>query len=90
MGGDEMGNLGAYQIFTTAAKKAGGVEALLKTIKGDAFGKGVKVGAVGGGLVVGGVVAVTNRLLKVREARAEEAEKQLKDLVRESTDLKDS
>ncbi|MFF3407502.1 hypothetical protein ACFYW8_15115 [Streptomyces sp. NPDC002742] len=96
-----MGNLGAYEAFSTAAKKAGGVDALLDLIKKAAFDKGASagfakgaaVGAVGGGLVVSGVVAVTTRVRsaqKAREVRAEEAEEQLKDLVRESTDLKDS
>jgi hypothetical protein len=87
-----MGNLGAYQVLTTAAKNAGGVDALLREIKKAAFDKGVKVGAVGGGLAVGGVVAVASRVRgaqKAREARAEEAEAQLKAQVQESTDLND-
>lgn len=96
-----MGNLGAYEEFSTAAKKAGGVDALLDVIKkaafdkgsSDGFTKGVVAGVVGGGLVVGGAVAAANRVrgaYKVRRTKAEEAEAKLKDLVRESTDLKDS
>ncbi|MEU5267103.1 hypothetical protein [Streptomyces hygroscopicus] len=88
-----MGNLGAYQAITTAAKAAGGVDKLISTIKKAAFAKGVAAGAVGGVLAACGGFAVTGRVrdaLKAREARAEEAEEQLKALVREAMDLKDS
>ncbi|MFE4716222.1 hypothetical protein ACFRLW_07195 [Streptomyces sp. NPDC056728] len=88
-----MGNLGAYQVITTAAKRAGGVEALLREIKKGAFDKGLKVGAVGGALAASGAVAVASRVRgaqKARQERAEEAEAQLKAQVQESTDLKDS
>ncbi|MCX4580791.1 hypothetical protein OHB41_48330 [Streptomyces sp. NBC_01571] len=82
-----MGNLGAYEVFSAAAKKAGGVEALLGTIKKAAFTKGATAGAVGGGLVVGTAVIAATRAreaYKARQARAEAAEAQLKDAIQDS------
>jgi predicted MFS family arabinose efflux permease len=88
-----MGNLGAYQAITTAAKAAGGVDKFISAIEKAAFNKGAAAGAVGGGLVVGGAFAVANRVRgawKAREARAEEAKQELRALVQEAMNLKDS
>ncbi|MEW2287062.1 hypothetical protein [Streptomyces sp. NPDC047841] len=93
-----MGNLGKYQDIVEAAKRAGGVDALIKIIQDAAvakaypgvFRKGAAVGAgagVVGTLVVGGVAVTVRRFLddkRAREALANEAEKQLKAEVEKS------
>ncbi|MEU8948791.1 hypothetical protein [Streptomyces sp. NPDC048489] len=88
-----MGNLGPYEVITTAAKAAGGVDAWLGAIKKASFTKGATAGAVGGGLVVGGVIVVASRLReaqKAREERAATAEQELRALLKKPTDPKDS
>ncbi|MFD6889391.1 hypothetical protein [Streptomyces sp. NPDC059957] len=86
-----MGNLGPYEVFTTAAKAAGGVEALIKQIEEAAakraLPKTVALTALGtvavGGLFLEG--AKRYRSAKnVREERAEEAKRKLKSLSEES------
>ncbi|MEU6668692.1 hypothetical protein [Streptomyces sp. NPDC046727] len=91
-----MSNLGAYQVITTAAKEAGGVDKLISAIKKAAVDgaalrlrvQGVGIG-VTGTLVVGGAVAAASRLRgakKARQERAEEAEKLLKAKLQEPGD----
>ncbi|WP_369780432.1 hypothetical protein [Streptomyces sp. R33] len=87
-----MGNLGAYEAFTTAAKKAGGVEKLVKQIEEaaakNAFPKAFAIGALStvavGGLWKVGVDRYRNAKNN-REELAEEAKRQLKSLSEEST-----
>ncbi|MYS94789.1 MULTISPECIES: hypothetical protein [Streptomyces] len=93
-----MGNLGKYQDIVEAAKRAGGVDALIKIIQDAAvakaspgvFRKGAALGAgagVVGTLAAGGVAVTVRRSLddkRAREALANEAEKQFKAEVEKS------
>lgn len=82
-----MGNLGKYQDIVTEAKRAGGVDALIKIIEDTAIGKRSRVTfakGVGAGVLLTCVVAegavVAQRFLEnraEREALANEARDQL-------------
>ncbi|MGW6791788.1 hypothetical protein [Streptomyces chartreusis] len=79
------GNLGQYEVFTTAAGKAGGVDKLISSIEkaaaSKAFGKGVGLGVAGALAAVGGAAAVKRSLdarRAAREALADESKEILK------------
>ncbi|AKE01295.1 MULTISPECIES: hypothetical protein [Rhodococcus erythropolis group] len=89
--GQEMGNLGPYQDFATAAKQVGGVQSFIKIIQKEAvskaepaiFAKGFGTGAafvsVSAVLVASGAVAGKKYLeqRKADQKAAEEAKTQL-------------
>ena len=70
-----MSNLGLYQDFTTAAKKAGGVEPYLRVIKMRHVGIGITLG-VSVGVVGTCLAAVIDQ--KVQEHRARKARQQVR------------
>lgn len=89
-----MGNLGPYEVITTAAKAAGGVDEWIGAIKKAAVAdaalklrlQGAGIGVAGAAMVGGAVVAAAKRHQAAKEARrerAEEAERQLKATVEE-------
>ena len=80
-----MSNLGGYQDFATAAKRAGGVDNFIAAIEKDAVTKAFPK-IFGAGLLVAGAVASTavavakrySGLRDLREAQANEAREQIK------------
>lgn len=89
-----MGNLGAYQEFTTKAASVGGVDKLIKIIEGAAISKRAPW-YIAGGLVAGAVLSELARAgynfgsakyaeYKNRQNAAEEAKADLRSAVSES------
>src|SRR4051794_23209388 len=89
-----MSNLGKYQDIVTSAKLVGGVDNLIAIIRNDAVAKaaprllfkGASLGAVGGALGIETGRRIVNHLRTKqgeREAAAQEAEDQLRAIVRD-------